>query len=42
MKLEIMNKEMILPKRRANPETSFDGLSQALASGPASEVFMGI
>ena len=42
MKPEIMNKEMLLPKRRANQETSFDKLSQALVSGPASEVFMDI
>lgn len=38
MKPGIMNKAMILPKRRANQETSFDQLSQALVSGPASEV----
>lgn len=34
----IMNKEMILPKRRANQETGFDTLSQALISGPTCKV----
>lgn len=40
MNPKIMNKERILPKRRANQETSSDKLSQAVILGPGFSGFM--